>query len=111
MSKKKNDLMTDPLQPISRTSKHLHIHKSVDSNFNERLHLEGVGLSDDGVSILTLEAMADEDMIAFMAVDGMTAWSLEVLVEIKPKFTECQGHSHEEARLERWTSVGYAGQV
>ena len=63
---------------------------------------------DDGVSIMTLEAMADEDMIA---VEGMTAWSLEVLMEIKPKFTECLRHGHEEARLECWTSVSYPGQV
>ena len=50
-------------------------------------------------------------MTALNPVEGMTAWSFEALMEIKPKFTECPRDSQEEARLERWTSVGYARHV
>ena len=51
-------------------------------------------------------AMADEDMIACM-----TTWSFEARTKIKPKFTECPRDSQEDSILERWSSVGCAGQV
>ena len=41
----------------------------------------------------------------------MTAWSLEAMTEIKPKFTKCLRDGQREARLERSTIVFYAGQV
>ena len=52
------------------------------------------------------DAMADEDMIACM-----TTWSFEAPTKIKPKFTECPRDSQEDSMLERWSSVGCAGQV
>ena len=66
---------------------------------------------DEDVLRMTFDARTDEDMIALQAVEGTTACSLEVLMEIQPKFTEHLKNSQEEARLERRTSVGYAGQV
>ena len=50
-------------------------------------------------------------MAALRSLEGMTAWSREPFLKIKSLFTECQGDSMEEARLERWTDVGYAKQV
>ena len=41
----------------------------------------------------------------------MSALTLGALMEIKPKSTECPRDGLEEARLERWNSVGYVGQV
>ena len=58
------------------------------------------------------DAMAAEDIIASnIGCGSMTAWSLEAMTEIKPKFTKCLRDGQGEARLERSTSVGYAGQV
>ena len=59
---------------------------------------------------MACDAMADEDMIASKAVEGMTAWCLDALMEMKPKCTECPRHSQEEVRLERWTGVGWVTQ-
>ena len=60
---------------------------------------------------MTHDAMADEDTIALKPVECMTTWSFEAPTKIKPKFTEGPRDSQEEARHERWTSVGCAGPV
>ena len=44
-------------------------------------------------------------------LEGMTARSLDVLMEINPTVANCLRDGQEEARFERWTSVGYARQV
>ena len=46
-----------------------------------------------------------------LADEHASAWSLEDFMDIKPKFTECPRYCLEEARIERWTNVGYAREV
>ena len=36
---------------------------------------------------MAYDALDDEDMPALKALQGMTVWSLEALLEIKPMFT------------------------
>ena len=48
------------------------------------------------------EVIVNDDMRASKALlEGMTAWSFNLLVEIKPQFTNCVRDSQEEAMLER----------
>ena len=38
---------------------------------------------------MACEAMASDDMLALKAVDGMTVWSLHVLMDSQQQFTDC----------------------
>ena len=46
--------------------------------------------------------MTDEEITAFKAVEGMTAWSLEALMGIKPKFTTCLTESRRCCAMDHW---------
>ena len=48
-------------------------------------------------------------MLALKVVEGMTAWSVDVLMEFEPHFMDCSRDIQEGARVERSTGVGYAG--
>ena len=55
--------------------------------------------------------IVENDLPASINLEGMSAWSFTVLHEIKPKVFDRLFDGMEEARLERWTSVGPAKQV
>ena len=55
---------------------------------------------------MTHAAMADDDVLTLKAAESMTAWSLDALMDIQPKFSECS-----RTTLESWTCVAYAGQL
>ena len=50
----------------------------------------------------TYNALADDGVRAFRGLEGMSTWSLEVLLEIKTKFIQCLFDSVKKTRLERW---------